>query len=131
MNLPFLGAGAMSGLLFLAHVFAGVPDILEPILATGLPQEVRAVTVVVWHGISVVLIVGAALLIGAGLGVGWARHAVWMVGLQYAGFTLLFLAVGISRLGNLTDMPQWIGFLTVLALMGLGHRFAVKKGSAV
>lgn len=130
MNFPFLGAGVMSGLLFLAHVFGGAPDILEPILGTDLPPEIRAVAVVVWHGISAVLIINAALLIGAGFGAEWVRHVVWVVGLQYAGFTLLFLVVGISRLGNLFDMPQWIGFLAVLALMGLGHRLAVKKGNA-
>jgi len=130
MNFPFLGAGVMSGLLFLAHVFGGVPDILEPILGTGLPPDIQAVAVVVWHGISAVLIINAALLIGAGVGAEWARHAVWVVGLQYAGFTLLFLVVGISRLGNLFDMPQWIGFLTVLTLMGFGHLFVVKKENA-
>ncbi len=124
MNFLYFGAAAMSALLFFAHVFGGVPDILQPILETGLSPMIRAVAVVVWHGISVVLAVNAALLVGAGAGVGWARAAVWMVGLQYAGFTALFLAVGLARLGNLTQMPQWIGFALVLALIGLGLRKA-------
>lgn len=101
------------------HVFLGGPEIHHVVQATdALPIEIRAISAVLWHAVTVVLLVlatGCLWLIG---------HpnpplANVMIAVQL-GFAGLFVFYGMARLQTLWIMPQWIIFLLIPAVMGLG-----------
>lgn len=91
------------------HAFVGGPEVHGPIQASDLPPLLRAVSAVVWHGVTVILAAFALALF-------WmARHpnkpmAVLIIGVLL-GFAALFFTYGLSAMGNVWDMPQWIIFL--------------------
>jgi hypothetical protein len=124
MNIGFLGAAGLSAMLIPAHIFGGGAEIYLPVLATALAPEIKAVISVVWYAISLILIINTALLFGAALKRPWGLVAARIVAAQYGGFVALFVVFGVTRLGNLTQMPQWIGFLLIVALIGIGIRGA-------
>lgn len=112
-----------SGLLFLTtgvHVFLGGPEIHVPIQESDLNPAVRAVGAVVWHGVTVVLLV-------FGVGCAWlARNPntpmAWLMIVTQLGFVGLFMGYGMVLLGNLTVMPQWIIFGLISAVIAMGIR---------
>ena len=114
MNTPIMiGAGLMA-LTTGVHVFAGGPEIMRPIRKADLPREVIATADVVWHGITVILALTA-------IGLAWLAFntnppLLWMLTGVQLGFAALFVGYGLTRLGNLTKMPQWIIFTGVPAL---------------
>ncbi|KZL25384.1 hypothetical protein [Pseudovibrio sp. WM33] len=65
MNKWLLASGILSLLLMLVHVFLGGPEILDPVLGSDLHSVVIAVLSVVWHGITVVMLVNGVLLLAA------------------------------------------------------------------
>ena len=96
------------------HVFAGGPEIMTPIRQSNLSKPVKAVADVVWHGVTVMLLLMAA-------GLGWLAYMpnpalLWMICAVQIGFAGLFIAYGLGQLGNLKQMPQWIIFLGIPAL---------------
>ncbi|NOX72361.1 MAG: hypothetical protein GXP03_01610 [Alphaproteobacteria bacterium] len=127
MNIGFLAAAGLSAVLVPAHIFGGGIEIHLPVLATELAPDIKAVITVVWHAISLILIINTALLVGAAFRKPWGPVAAWIVAAQYAGFVALFVVFGVIRLGNLTQMPQWIGFLLIVVLIGIGLRRATVR----
>ena len=121
MNRWLGAAAALSSVLAAAHIIGGTPDFLAPVLLSDLAPEVRAVAAIVWHGVSVLLIVNSAVLIAATMNRPAGRGGAVWVALQYLGFTGLFLFYGITRLGNVTALPQWsvIGVISVLVFVGI------------
>ncbi len=112
-----------AGLLFLTtgvHVFLGGPEIHVPIQESDLHPAVRAVGAVVWHAVTVMLLV-------FGAGCAWlARNPnapmAWLMIATQLGFVGLFIGYGMALLGNLTVMPQWIIFGLISAIMAMGIR---------
>ncbi|KZK89667.1 hypothetical protein PsAD5_04953 [Pseudovibrio sp. Ad5] len=124
MNKWLLASGILSLLLMLVHVFLGGPEILDPVLGSDLHPVVIAVLSVVWHGITVVMLVNGVLLLAAAFREELAAGVAWVVIGQYSGFTLLFIYYGITQLGNLMDMPQWISFAIIAGCVAMGLRKA-------
>ncbi|MFV2002761.1 MAG: hypothetical protein ACC619_07235 [Paracoccaceae bacterium] len=122
MNKWFGGAAALSSALAAAHILGGTPEFLSPVLQTGLAPDIRAVAAIVWHAVSLILIVNSVVLIGAAMNRPWGRAGVPIVAAQYLGFVGLFIFLGISFLGNITDLPQWTAFAAISAMVGLGMR---------
>ena len=121
MNRWFAAAAAVSLVLTAAHIIGGTPEFLTPILQSDLGTDIRAVAGIVWHGVSVLLIVNSAVLIAAAMNRPAGRQgAIWVI-LQYLGFTGLFLFYGITWLGNVGDLPQWtiLAVISALTLAGL------------
>lgn len=112
-----------AGLLFLTtgvHVFLGGPEIHVPIQESDLHPVIRAVGAVVWHAVTVMLLV-------FGAGCAWlARNSnapmAWLMIATQLGFVGLFIGYGMVLLGNLTDMPQWIIFGLTSAVIAMGIR---------
>ena len=129
MNLSLTGATALSGILVLAHIFGGGPEIHMPVLATELAPEIKAAVSVVWHGVTLVLIINTVLLLAATTNRPWGHTAAWIVVAQYGAFVVLFIAYGIIRLENLTQLPQWIAFLLIVVLTVLGLRRTPTQGA--
>lgn len=128
MNKWMMSAAGLLVLTTAVHVFLGGPEIHWVIQDSTLPPDVRAVAAVIWHAITVILFAFA-------LGCAWlVRHenkpmAYLMSGIQI-GFAALFVFYGLSLLGNLTIMPQWIIFLLVPALTLRGTRQTARTGTA-
>ena len=100
------------------HVVAGGREVHQPMQRSDLPLDLRAFSAVLWHAVTVVLLVMAA---------GTAWLAVWPdSGLALVliaiclGWALLFVWYGQRMLGRLMPMPQWISFLVLAALIGWG-----------
>ncbi len=107
-------------LTVVAHIFGGGPEVNAPIQASDLDPVVRALALVVWHGVSVTLAAIAAALFW----LSWHRNqelAFMAIGIQL-GFTALFIGVGIISLGTLSPVPQWIAFAIGSSLTAWGLR---------
>lgn len=112
-------AAALMGATVLIHVFAGGADVHLPLQATLADSGLAAIAAVLWHAVTVVLIV-----LACGLWVLARRHdpalETVLAGIQI-GFAALFLVYGLTRLGTVWDMPQWVIFLAIPALTRFGQ----------
>lgn len=112
-------AAALMGLTFFIHVFGGGPEVHDPLQAALTDPFLAAFAAVLWHAVTVVL----AVLAG-GLWVLAQRHdpalEVILSGIQL-GFAALFVFYGLTRLGTMMPMNQWIIFLAIPALTRFGQ----------
>ncbi len=119
MNIAILLAASLMSVTVFVHVLMGGAEIMIPLRATPMPRLVRAVMDVVWHGVTVVLIV----LAGALFWLAWHDNPplLWAVSAIQVGFAALFIWYGATQLRSLWPMPQWIVFLgvPVLSLWGV------------
>ena len=120
MNKLMIAAVVLMFVTFLAHVFGGGPEIHAPIQASELSPYLRAISAVIWHAITVVLLVFSVALAGLVKHPNRALERI-MIAIQL-GFAALFLFYGVRLLGNIIDMPQWIAFLLIPGLMMLARR---------
>lgn len=111
-------AAGLSALLFLAHVLGGGKDVHKPMLESGMSRLLKAYTSVIWHAISAILAIGTGALLWAAMGRGDGMAIVVIV--QYLVFVGLFLAYGIVRLKSIWVMPQWVAFLMISVVAGIG-----------
>ena len=117
-------AAALMGATVLIHVFAGGPEVHAPLQAALPDPGLAAFAALLWHAVTVVLIV-----LAYGLWVLAGRRdpalEITLSGVQI-GFAGLFLFYGLTRLGTVWDMPQWLIFLALPALT----RFGQSRGGA-
>jgi len=121
MNRYLITAGAFAGALTLIHIIGGGIDVHTPLLQTQANTELAAYISILWHGVTASLFVIAASLIFSGVHTrNGAAVAVVAISLCIA-FAGLFLVYGLSRLGTIWLMPQWIAFLAIatVSLIGL------------
>jgi uncharacterized membrane protein len=118
MNWTRIGAVLMI-LTLCIHVFGGGPEVHEALLRGLSEPALAAFASVLWHAVTVVL---AVLAFGL-----WqlakrndAPFELVLSGIQI-GFAVLFIVYGLSRLGTLWPMPQWIVFLIIPALTRFGQ----------
>lgn len=107
------------------HLFAGTPEILDPVLASDLDPVVRSTSFVVWHGITILL----GLMTGA-LGFLAMRRCdplFYAVLAVQVSFALLFLATTLTKHSAALALPQWTIF-TVLGLLMLLSRRSTHAG---
>ncbi|MBU4529407.1 hypothetical protein [Hoeflea sp.] len=109
------------------HVFLGGPEVHDPMLAVVTDTKLNAFVSVLWHAVTVVLITLTGGLAVLSFRRDLAMEAV-LSGLQI-GFAALFIASGLIRLGNLTDMPQWIIFLSIPLATRIGQALRPNAGS--
>ena len=115
-NIALWSAAALMGLTTGAHLFAGTPEIMGPILQADLHPVIKTTAMVVWH-------VATLLLALMTFGIAYLakrRNAalslfIILIQLSFAG---LFLWYNITVFSGLFALPQWTVFLVVLALMG-------------
>ncbi len=126
MNKWILAAAALSGLTVVAHVFGGGPEFHGPLLESELSDHVKAGFSIIWHFTTLAMTINTALLIFGARNPTGGRAVVWGVIAQYFAFALLFLFYGLTRLGNMTELPQWTAFLLMAILAGIGLKRQVK-----
>lgn len=125
MNKPILAAAIIAVLTVFLHVIGGGADVHAPMQAGGLSPLLAAFAAVLWHAVTVVLIVISAALV-------WlVRHpnpplALALCGLMF-GWSALFIGYGAARLGDLWQMPQWVIFITLPVLILWGLRTEAKR----
>lgn len=112
-------AAALMGVTVMIHLFAGGPDVHAPLQAALPDPGLAAFAAVLWHAVSVVLV-----MLTFGLWVlaerrDLAFEAV-LSGIQI-GFAAIFLFYGLTRLGTFSLMPQWVIFLAIPALTRFGQ----------
>ncbi len=124
MNIPLALAAAISGLTIFIHVLAGGPDVHAPLLASELSVGLKAIISVIWHAVTAIMLVNTLALAHAARNEKYRTPLTFMVSAQYVLWSGLFIFYGLSRLGSLWPMPQWIIFLAIsaLALYGLRTR---------
>ncbi len=122
MNRWMLAAAAGLLLTTWVHVFLGGPEIHQIIQASDMHPGVRAIGAVLWHAVTVNLLVFAVACL-------WMSQrpnpalAILVCGIQI-GFAALFVFYGLTLLGTVWLMPQWVIFLLVPAVMMMGLRRA-------
>lgn len=109
MRVFYFLAMVMAILIFAAHTFMGTFEILVPMREAGMDPLLNSFVAVIWHLISVALAGFALLHIWL-----WRRPeqmVAWALVATYAGFVGVFLYYGISDLGTVWLMPQWLFFV--------------------
>lgn len=119
-NTQLMTAAALTGLTAAVHMFAGGPE-YHPVIRNLLETtEYKALYSVLWHAVSVFLIVST-------LATGWMSLrpnlplALTIGGIQL-GWAGLFIAYGLGDLGTLWTLPQWVIFIAIPSLLLWGHK---------
>jgi hypothetical protein len=112
-------AAALMGLTVLIHVFGGGPEVHDPLQVALSDPFLAAFAAVLWHMVTVALVV-----LAGGLWVLAKRHdsalEAILSGIQL-GFAAVFVFYGLTRLGTVMPMNQWIIFLIIPALTRFGQ----------
>lgn len=120
MNTSMTAAAGLMATTCLVHVFAGGPEIHHPIQDSDLPVELRAISAVIWHAVTLILAAFSAVLFWLAIRDNAALAYLTIV--VQLGFAGLFLFYGLTMLGSPWSMPQWIAFLLIPALTLLGMK---------
>lgn len=123
MNKPMMAAAVLSAVTLVIYVIGGGQDVHAPIQASDLELPLRAISAVIWHFVSLILAVQAVGLFAVA-----RRPNPQLAGMLIAiqiGTAGLFVFFGVTMLGTLWIMPQWVIFGTLGAL-GL---WGMKKGA--
>lgn len=117
-----LAAFAVMALTVVAHAFGGGPEIWQPVYNSDMADVVRYSMGLVWHGLTIIFIIMAALSLiaysNSKLSAG-INLSLLPINLGIGGFALIY---GFISTGGVMLLPQWILFLpmaifTCLALI--------------
>lgn len=112
-------AALLMALTLFVHVFAGGPEIMDPVHASALPALLIDTLWVVWHGISLCLGLLAVAL--AYLCVQRSPALLVMCCALMLGFSALFIVAAVGIPGGFVALPQWGIFLVIPALAWAGR----------
>lgn len=120
INWPLAAVSALSAATLLLHVFGGGPEYLTFIRATELPPEQTSMYAVLWHAVSANLLIAACAFAMASIRPAW-RSAAILVSIEFVAFAILFVWYGITELGTIWTLPQWVLFsvFAMIAAYGL------------
>lgn len=120
MNKPMLSAAILMLVTFLVHTFVGGPEIQTPIFESTLAADVKAISIVVWHMITVTL-AGFTLALFY-LAKNRNPALAGILSALMLAYAALFLGYGLARFGDVTTMPQWTFFVLTPLLVIWGSR---------
>ena len=120
LNKPLLFASLIMGVTCLVHVFAGGPELYDPLRLSDLSVSARATFSVVWHFTTMQLFLLTIGLLYLAL---FANKALFAFVLTTViGFAALFIGYGLHDLGSVWPLPQWIAFALCAGCMMWGMR---------
>lgn len=122
MSKSILLAAIISTITIGLHIVGGGKEVHEPILDANLTTILKAYTSILWHAVTVVLIINSVALFCAAFKPIRFQSLSFLIALQYLAFAGLFIFYGFSKLGTLFLMPQWTIFITIAALILFGCR---------
>lgn len=106
-----LAAFAVMALTVVAHAFGGGPEIWQPVYNSDMADVVRYSMGLVWHGLTIIFIIMAALSLiaysNSKLSAG-INLSLLPINLGIGGFALIY---GFISTGGVMLLPQWILFL--------------------
>ena len=120
MDKGFLGLALLMAATVALHVFSGGPEFADPFRVELPNDHLRAMALVLWHAVTVVLIVLAGTYLA--LARGPNRALLWASSALQLGWAALFLGYGLGLLGQVTSLPQWVIFLAFPLLAHLAER---------
>jgi len=114
-----LAAAGLTAFTFALHLIGGTPEINAPVRASDFEPALRSILSVVWHMITLTLLVMASATL-------WlAKHRnpplYWMVLSLNLGYVALFLGYGIYDLGSIFVLPQWTLFAAISLCLLIGQ----------
>lgn len=119
MKKPMVAAAGLMGLTTLVHLFAGGPENYGPLRESALGDVSRSTLSVVWHMVSLVLLL-QTLALGE-LSRRPNPPLWWLTLAGMLGFAALFVGYTLADFGALFALPQWTVFLATAALMIWGR----------
>jgi len=122
-------AAAIMTLTVFIHVFAGGPEVYDPLRDAPHAPVVRSVLSVVWHAITLLLAVMAAALFWVSRHRNPALETVLIV--IQVGFAGLFIGYGWLDLSELSSMPQWSIFGVCAGLILMARPYRSKRVASV
>lgn len=121
MSKTYLSLSALMAGIVAVHVFMGGPQYAVPFGQELSTSDLRAMSQVLWHAVTVVLIVLA--LVYLWLGFHHNRALFVFSSILQCGWAALFLYYGMTRIGEIATQPQWVLFLAFpLAACWAEHR---------
>ncbi|MEV0342503.1 hypothetical protein AB0H49_26085 [Nocardia sp. NPDC050713] len=121
MNGWLLGAGIAAAAVAAVHVIAGHVDPVRPLLDSALPDVPKRTMHVVWHWVSVDLVLTAITLIVLAVAEPSGTELVALLtALHFAAYSVVFVVIAAALPGprRLLRLPQWI-LLAPIALLAL------------
>ena len=126
MNKPILIAALVSAATFGLHVVGGGAEFHQPIQASSMALPLRAISAILWHAVSMLLVLQAAALM-------WLAHhpnpaLSLFIAVVQIGFAALFLFYGVTMIGSVWVLGQWVIFVAIAALVLWGIRPTAQAG---
>ena len=113
-------AGAAAAAVCALHTFMGGPAIAKPLLlAKGMNDVARYTNYYCWHMVTIILAGMAAAFIIAAL-LPQAIELAWATTLLSAAFAIWSIGLVVWKKQKPLHMPQWLLFVVVTALGGVG-----------
>lgn len=109
MNKEFVGLAVLMAGTVAGHVILGGPDYPAQFSAVLEEDRLRAMALALWHAATVVLIAFAACYLVLARGPNPAL--LWVTSLIQLGWVALFLFYGLTQLGEIRTLWQWLLFL--------------------
>lgn len=109
MNKEFVGLALLMAGTVVGHVILGGPDYPEQFSAVLESDRLRAMALALWHAATVALIAFAACYLLLARGPNPAL--LWVTSLIQLGWVALFLFYGLTNLGEIWTLWQWVLFL--------------------
>lgn len=109
MSKTYLTLSALMAGIVAVHVFMGGPQYAVPFMQELSTPDLRAMSQVLWHAVTVALILVAL----AYLWLGFQNNRALFVftSVLQLGWAMLFLYYGVTEMGELATQPQWVLFL--------------------
>jgi len=124
MNKWFAIAAGMVVVLAVAHFLGGVPRFQSVAAPDNPVPDISGITIAVWFAVSILLVINAAILIGAALNKAWGKAGLVMIAGQILGFVALFMFYGAGLAGNQINPLIWASVFAIPAAIYLGQRSA-------
>ncbi|MBZ0260537.1 MAG: hypothetical protein K8F90_08055 [Hyphomicrobiales bacterium] len=112
-------AAAVSLGTALLHVIGGGPEFHEPALASAMSAQWKAAFSAIWHEVTALLAINGLFLAAAGMTWRRNRMVLALTLALNAAFGVLFIAYGLARLGDVTQLLQWVLFGGLCGLIAL------------
>ena len=109
MSKTFLGLAIYMALVTGVHVMMGGPEYASVFKAELSTDEYRAMALVLWHAVTVILILLSLAYLR--LAKRFNNDLLWFTTAIQIGWAALFVYYGLSWVGDLITLPQWILFL--------------------
>jgi hypothetical protein len=119
-NKTMVMAAVLSAARFCLHVIGGGADVHTPIQKSDLEASLRAISAVIWHFISLILLLQSVAFWVLAKRPNW--ELAWFLTAIQFGFAALFIYYGLTMLGSIWIMPQWVVFLGIGILSLLGQK---------